>query len=93
MNALLLYLMLRKQNIYTPQPGWPAFALKVGAAVAVMAAALWLAMGQAAAWLQAGWHWKLGMLAALVLLGTAVYGACLFAFGFRLRHFSMRGAD
>jgi putative peptidoglycan lipid II flippase len=93
LNALLLYLMLRKQNIYTPQPGWPAFALKVGAAVAVMAAVLWLAMGQAAAWLQAGWHWKLGMLAALVLLGTAVYGACLFAFGFRLRHFSMRGAD
>jgi putative peptidoglycan lipid II flippase len=93
MNALLLYLMLRKQNIYTPQPGWPAFALKVGAAVAVMAAVLWLAMAPAAAWLQAGWHWKLGMLAGLVLLGTCVYGACLFVFGFRLRHFSIRGAE
>ena len=93
LNALLLYSMLRKQNIYAPQPGWLAFALKVGAAVAVMAAALWFTMGQAAAWLQAGWQWKLGMLAGLVLLGIAVYGACLFMFGFRLRHFSIRGAD
>jgi putative peptidoglycan lipid II flippase len=93
LNALLLFAFLKKQKIYSPQPGWLPFALKVGAAVAVMAAALWLAMGQAAAWLQAGWQWKLGMLAGLVLLGTCVYGGCLFAFGFRPRHFSIRGAD
>jgi putative peptidoglycan lipid II flippase len=93
LNALLLYSRLRKQKIYIPQPGWLAFALKVGGAVAVMAAALWFAMGQAATWLHAGWQWKLGMLAGLVLLGIAVYGACLFMFGFRLRHFSIRGAD
>jgi putative peptidoglycan lipid II flippase len=93
LNALLLYLMLKKQNIYAPRPGWPLFALKVGAAVAVMATVLWLSMGRAAAWLHAGAGWKLGMLAGLVLLGTYVYGACLFVFGFRLRHFSIRGAD
>ena len=29
LNALLLYWFLRKQNIYAPQPGWLAFALKV----------------------------------------------------------------
>jgi putative peptidoglycan lipid II flippase len=93
LNAALLYRYLRKQAIYRPQPGWLPFALKVGAAVLVMAAVLWLAMGQAAAWLQAGWLWKLSMLAGLVLVGIAVYGACLFVFGFRLRHFSIRGAD
>ncbi len=93
LNAVMLYWMLRKQEIYAPEPGWLAFALKVSAAVAVMAAVLWLAMGQASVWLQAGWHWKLGMLAALVLLGTCVYGGCLFAFGFRPRHFSIRGAE
>ena len=85
--------MLRKQNIYTPQPGWLAFALKVGVSVLAMAAALWFAMGPAAAWLQAGWQWKAGMLAVLVALGIAVYGACLFALGFRLRDFSIRGAN
>jgi putative peptidoglycan lipid II flippase len=93
LNALLLYWFLRKHEIYSPQPGWPAFALKVAVSVLVMAAALWLAMGPAAQWLQAGWQWKTAMIAAMVLLGTAVYGACLFACGFRPRHFSMRGAQ
>jgi putative peptidoglycan lipid II flippase len=93
LNAFLLYTMLRKKNIYTPQPGWIAFALKVGASVAAMAGALGLAMGPAADWLAARWQWKTGMLAGLVLLGMAVYGTCLLALGFRLRHFSIRGAE
>jgi hypothetical protein len=50
-------------------------------------------MGPAAAWLAAGWHWKAAMLATLVALGVAVYGACLFALGFRVRDFSIRGAN
>jgi len=93
LNALMLYLFLRKQNIYAPQPGWLAFALKIAVSVLAMAAALWLAMGPAQQWLQASWQWKTGMLAMLVLLGAAVYGACLYALGFRPRQFSMRGAD
>jgi peptidoglycan biosynthesis protein MviN/MurJ (putative lipid II flippase) len=60
--------------------------------VLAMAAALWFAMGPAETWLHADWRWKTGMLAVLVLLGTAVYAACLYALGFRPRHFSMRGA-
>jgi len=92
LNALLLYLMLRKQAIYAPEPGWLAFALKVAVSVLAMAAALWIAMGPQAAWLQAGWQWKVGMLTGLVALGSAVYGACLLALGFRPRDFAMRGA-
>jgi len=93
LNAILLYSMLRKQDIYTPQPGWLAFALKVAVSVAAMAAALGFAMGPAADWLAAGWRWKGAMLAGLVLLGVAVYGACLLVLGFRPRHFSIRGAE
>jgi putative peptidoglycan lipid II flippase len=93
LNALLLYRMLRKQAIYLPQPGWLAFALKVAAAVLAMAAVLWFAMGAPAEWLRADWRWRVGRLALLVPLGAAVYGACLYALGFRLRHFSMRGAE
>jgi putative peptidoglycan lipid II flippase len=92
LNALMLYLFLRKQSIYSPQPGWLSFTLKIALAVMAMAVVLWYAMGPAAAWLQASWQWKTGMLAGLVLLGVAVYGVCLFALGFRLRQFSMRGA-
>ena len=93
LNALLLYLMLRKRDIYHPQPGWPVFTLKVAIAVLAMSAALWFAMGPAAAWLEAGWRWKAGMLAGLVALGVAVYCACLLALGFRLRDFVIRGAN
>jgi len=93
LNAGLLYRYLRSLGIYQPQPGWLLFALKVAAAVAVMAAALWYAMGPAADWLRAGWHWKLGMMSGLVALGLAVYAACLLAMGLRLRQFSIRGAD
>jgi putative peptidoglycan lipid II flippase len=93
LNAGLLFIHLRKQQIYAPQPGWLAFTLKVAVSVLAMGAALWFAMGPAAAWLAAGWHWKAAMIAGLVLLGIAVYGGCLFALGFRPRHFSMRGAE
>jgi putative peptidoglycan lipid II flippase len=88
----LLFWFLRKHGIYAPQPGWPAFLLKIALAVIAMAAALWFAMGPAADWLRAGWQWRTGMLAGLVLLGVAVYGGSLYAFGLRPRQFLMRGA-
>jgi putative peptidoglycan lipid II flippase len=93
LNAFLLFVFLRKREIYLPQPGWLGFSLKVAISVLAMAAALWLAMGPAEAWLRADWRWKAGMIAGLVALGGAVYGACLFAFGFRPRHFSIRAAE
>jgi putative peptidoglycan lipid II flippase len=92
LNAALLYRFLRKSEFYTPQPGWPAFLLKVAAAVAVMAGALYFAMGEAAWWLAAPWQRKVPAVIGLVILGAAAYGACLAGFGFRPRHFSRRGA-
>ncbi len=93
LNAGLLYAKLRQHRIYAPQPGWGAFALKVFAAVAAMAAALWFAMGADAWWLAAHWTMRLPALGALVALGMLVYAACLAAFGFRLRDFSRRGVE
>jgi putative peptidoglycan lipid II flippase len=92
LNAGLLYRYLRLQNIYTPQAGWGAFALKIAAAVAVMVAVLHFAMGAPQWWLAAAWQAKLGALAGLVLAGGGVYGACLFALGFRLHQFSRAAA-
>ena len=93
LNAGLLYRFLRKSGIYTAQPGWPSFLLKVAAAVAVMAIALHFAMGEAAWWLAASWERKVPAVIGLVLLGAACYGATLAALGFRPRHFSRRGAE
>jgi putative peptidoglycan lipid II flippase len=92
LNALLLYLLLRKHEIYVPQPGWPVFILKVLSAVAFMAIVLFTTMGEPAWWLQAGWQ-KVPAVLGLVVLGTAAYGACLLAFGLRPRDFSRRAAE
>jgi putative peptidoglycan lipid II flippase len=92
LNAALLYVYLRKKSFYAPQPGWLAFALKVAACVGFMAVLLFTTMGEDAWWLAAPWQRKFAALGALVVLGSAAYGACLYAFGFRLRDFSRRGA-
>jgi putative peptidoglycan lipid II flippase len=92
LNAALLYRTLRKHDIYRPQPGWPVFLLKAAGSVGVMALALFFAMGDSAWWLAAGWQKKIPAVIGLVILGGAAYAACLFAFGFRPRDFSRRGA-
>jgi putative peptidoglycan lipid II flippase len=93
LNAALLYRTLRKHGIYRPQPGWPVFLLKSGVAVGVMALVLFFAMGGSGWWLAAAWQKKIPAVIGLVILGGAVYAACLFALGFRPRDFSRRGAS
>lgn len=92
LNAGLLYRQLRRHRIYTPQPGWLAFILKIAASAAFMAIVLFSTMREAAWWLNASWQQKLPATLGLVLLGTAAYAACLAAFGFRPRDFSRKGA-
>jgi putative peptidoglycan lipid II flippase len=93
LNAGLLYRYLRRSGAYVPEPGWAAFFLKVTAAVGLMAVTLFLAMGDAAWWLAAGWERRVPALVGLVALGAAVYGVSLAALGFRAAHFSRRGAE
>jgi putative peptidoglycan lipid II flippase len=92
LNAALLYRGLRRTGVYRPVPGWPAFLLKVGASVGFMVVVLFSTMGDASWWLAAGWQKKIPAVLGLVILGAAVYGGCLAAFGFRPRHFSRRAA-
>jgi putative peptidoglycan lipid II flippase len=93
LNAALLYRLLRRQGIYAPQPGWLVFLAKVALSVAVMAAALYFAMGASPWWLSAPWQRKVPGVIGLVLLGMVCYAACLLALGFRPRHFSRRAAE
>jgi len=92
LNAALLYRGLRRGGIYTPQPGWAAFAAKIAFAVAAMALILHFAMGSAAWWLQAPGQHKVPAIAGLVLLGAGAYGALLLAMGLRVRDFVRREA-
>jgi putative peptidoglycan lipid II flippase len=92
LNAGLLYRYLRRQGVYSPQPGWRVFLLKVAASVAFMAIVLLMTMGESGWWLAAPWQRKLPAIIGLVLLGGAAYAGCLLAFGVRPRDFSRRGA-
>ncbi len=92
LNAALLYRKLRQHGIYVPEPGWGGFALKVSAALAAMALALWLAMGSVPWWMGAGGLVRTVALAGLVVLGGAAYFASLWLLGFRPGDFSRRAA-
>jgi putative peptidoglycan lipid II flippase len=92
-NAALLLRGLRRRDIYTPQPGWPAFLLKLAIAVYVMSAALWISTPGDAAWLAMGAATRAVNLCWVVLLGAASYFATLWLLGFRLADFSKRAAE
>lgn len=91
-NGGLLYHGLRSRGIYTPQPGWSAFYLKLSAALAAMGAALAFADGGTSLWLAAGTGECVVRLSLLVLFGAAVYFATLWLLGFRVRDFKRRAA-
>ncbi len=88
LNATLLYRGLRRRDIFRPRPGWRSFLLKIAVAAALMAAALWFAMGPTAWWIGSGWRARVAALGGLVALGAVVYFALLWALGFRARDFA-----
>ena len=92
LNAGLLYYKLRQHDIYSPQPGWAMFALKVALAIIVMSVCLWLVAGGAESWLAATAATKVLRLTGVVTLGVAVYFGMLWLLGFRLSDFVRRAA-
>lgn len=92
MNAAILFHLLRKHGIYSPQPGWGKFFFKVLLALACMAFVLYFAEGSARDWIDAGFSERALWLAGLVLLGAGVYFAVLWITGIRLDQFKRRAA-
>lgn len=88
LNAGLLYYKLRKQNIYTPQPGWLPFVTKICVALAIMAAVLWFAMGTEKSWFSGDLLSRSLRLSWIIVAGAAAYFVSLWALGFRFRDFS-----
>ncbi|SFF66139.1 putative peptidoglycan lipid II flippase [Fontimonas thermophila] len=86
-NALLLLRRLRRDGAYRPQPGWPAFALRLLTANAAMALLLVGLSGTLETWLALGVHARGVRLAAIVVTAAAVYFGCLWLVGLRPAHF------
>ncbi len=93
LNAGLLLHLLKKQQIYQPQPGWTGYFLRVLLATALMAAMLFYTMGDAQWWLAAGFLDRMLRLALLVGGGIVLYFAALGLMGFRPRQFARRAAE
>lgn len=92
-NSGLLFVLLRRARIYTPQPGWAAFGLKLALAVYIMGTVLWLTSGTAADWLAANALHRVTRLTGVVVAGALTYFAALWVFGFRLRDFNRKAAE
>jgi putative peptidoglycan lipid II flippase len=90
LNAGLLFWQLRKQQLFTPQPGWGVFLFKLVVAVLVMAAVLVGLMVVMPAWDEGSMLVRLLRLGALVAVGIAAYFGVLLLLGFRLRDFARR---
>jgi putative peptidoglycan lipid II flippase len=91
-NAGLLYFFMRRQGIFTPQPEWPVFLLKLAVALYLMGGVLWWASGAETEWLVLDTATKCFRLSWIIALGATVYFAALWAMGIRARHFLQRSA-
>jgi putative peptidoglycan lipid II flippase len=92
-NAGVLYLMLRRQEVYLPSPGWVSFLSRVFLASAVMGAALFWGMGDIDSWLQAPALERAMRLSILVVAGGLVYLLTAGAFGVRLAQLLLKKGE
>jgi len=89
-NATMLWVFLRKRQLYQPNPGWVAFLSQLVLAIGAMAAVLVLlqvylpCQWDGTFWQRAAW------LIVLVVAGGATYFAVLYATGLRLRQLTYR---
>jgi putative peptidoglycan lipid II flippase len=90
LNAALLYRGLRSRAIYTPQPGWGIFIVKLAIAVSALSVVLWMTAGNDANWLSARATARALRLTGIVMLGVTTYFGALWLLGFRLADFSKR---
>ncbi|HEU0187277.1 MAG TPA: murein biosynthesis integral membrane protein MurJ, partial [Gallionellaceae bacterium] len=92
LNSAILYHLLRKRDIYQPEPGWGKFLAKIAVALLALGLVLWFGMGSEQQWLHThGWT-RILHLSWLVAAGIVAYFAVLYLLGFRLRDFSRRAA-
>lgn len=92
LNASLLYWQLRKQKIFTPQPGWAWFLTRLLISVLVMSAALVGMLYMMPDWSQGTMVWRVMRLMAVVVVGIVAYFAALAVLGFKVKEFVRRTA-
>ena len=92
-NAALLFLTLRRHDVYRPSPGWGLFLARVLLASAVMGAILVWGVGDLESWLQAPALERAYRLSIWVIAGAAAYLLTALAFGVRLAQLLLRSGE
>ena len=86
-NAVLLFRGLRREEVYRPQAGWPSLILRGMVAGLFMGGVLLWGVPGIEQWLTMGTWDKVLLLVGWILAAGALYFACLFLLGIRVRHF------
>tara|TARA_B110001452_G_scaffold253796_1_gene244830 strand:+ start:6195 stop:7826 length:1632 start_codon:yes stop_codon:yes gene_type:complete len=89
LNALLLFIFLRKQGIYKPSSQWKKFMLSLTSSVTLMLLVLiylghWLGALDQTLWQPMTWWQRSGNIVALCATGFLVYVGALLTTGFRV---------
>ena len=87
-NAGLLWYLIWRARVWTPQEGWAAFLVKLSVAIYLMGGALWFSMGTEASWFALPASGRVVKLTLVIAAGGIAYFAALALMGFRLRHFA-----
>lgn len=90
LNASLLFYLLYKRKIYTPQKGWHKYALQLGFANTAMAIMLWFTSATTRQWVIWSSHQRILHLLPILLSAVILYGICLYLSGLRWHDFSRR---
>ena len=90
-NALWLLVGLIRRGSYRPAPGWVVFALQVMAASALLAVfLLWAASAVSWTSLKGAYLQRIGLLAAVISAGAAIYFVALWVTGLKIRQLMRR---
>lgn len=90
LNAWLLWRGLRKEQVWSSQPGWGRFLLQLAVANGALAAIIVVLNPSVEQWLAAGGLQRALDMGLLVGAGVVVYFVTLAMMGVRVRHFRQR---
>lgn len=86
LQALILFVLLKKQGVYIPVSGWFKFALQIIVSALAMAFLIKYFVAEPDQWFVWGIFERVGMLSAWVVAGITCYFIVLWASGLRWQH-------
>ncbi len=85
-NAALLFMMLRRKGLFSPEKGWWRWAAQLGGATLVMVLAVYSLSPNTDQWAAAAMLTRVSWTVGLVAVGGISYVVALLVLGVRMRH-------